>query len=390
MTRPTKTGLRLTIERSALAAAVKVARVAVASKATDPLTGHFLLDAGSGAGLTVTATDLEIFVAANAPAVVDAPGRATVPAALAVAMLAQCPAPTLTVALERGRVRLTGTGTTLALPSLDPEDFPAGALGGTPTPLATCATATLREAVARVAFAAADKHTVPALVGVYCEFTGGTLTLTAANGYRISTTQVALDHAGEEVPVVRRSVPAGRLAALLAALPDGPLAIGLAGNCVALDTATVSARIRTIEGAFPNFRDLLARKAIATRARVPRDELRDAARLAGLAAESPGGKGGGFTRLDLAIGPARVTVRGEDSAEAEVAVALLAPIDAPCRVRMDAGYLAEALGALGGAAIELRGDDPVSILVVAPTDPADPTLHGIVPMALTPGEGGVG
>lgn len=393
--------MQFTIERSALLAAVKLARVAVAARTSLPVLTHLLLDArpatgDTPAGLVITATDLEIGLVVSAPAVVKEPGRATIPATLAAAMLAQCAAPTLVVALDKGKVRLTGSGTKLALPALDPDDFPALGSGNAPVPLADCDAGQFRAAVARVAFAVADGDgSRPMLGGVNLAFGPDTLTLSACDGYRLARTTLPIHRAhsaadgAEDLAVL---IPAKILTGIIGALPDGQLAIGRDRNAIVLTTATATGHARTLDGTFPDLDHLIPREYTLTRV-VPRAEWRDAARLAHLAAAPASGKDG-FVGLDLDIDATGITVAGSDESEALVTVATPPAefahdgamrgdggVQSAVKTTVNAAYLIDALGALGGESVTLRVGTPGGLLLLSPHGDAEPdALHGIMPM----------
>lgn len=392
ITRKDGPALQFTIERSALLAAVRLARVAVATRTPLPVLTHLLLDATPDGGLVITATDLEIGLVVTAPAVVKEAGRATIPATLAAAMLAQCAAPTLVVALDQGKVRLTGSGTKLALPSLDPTDFPTLGSGNPPVPLADCEAGQFRAAVARVAFACAEGDgSRPMLGGVNLAFTRETLTLSACDGYRLARTTVPIhrpDGAEDLAVLIPAKILTGIIGALCAALPDGQLAIGRDRNAIVLATVTATGHARTLDAAFPDLDHLIPRAYTLTRV-VPRAEWRDAARLAHLAAAPSGGKDG-FVGLDLDIDADGITVAGSDESEAVITVAT-PPVAgegaAPVAVKttVNAAYLIDALGALGGEAVTLRVGTPGGMLLLSPVgdahSAAEPdALHGIMPM----------
>lgn len=372
-------GMNFTIERAALLAAVKLARVAVATRTSLPILTHLLLDATPDGHLAATATDLEIGMVAVAPAVVKEPGRATVPAHLAAAMLAQCAAPTLSVALDKGKVRLTGTGTKLALPALDPTDFPALGSGEPPVPLADCDAGQFRAAVARVAFACAEGDANRAmLAGVNLAFADGLVTLSACDGFRLARTTVPV-HRPDGAEDCAALIPARLLTGIIGALPDGQLRIGRDRNAVVFATATAIGHARTLDGLFPNLDQLIPREHALTRT-VPRAEWRDAARLAGLAAASASGKDG-FVALDLDIAADEITVAGADESEAEIAVATPPGAGEGAKTTANAAYLVDALGAIGGEAVTLRLGARGGMIVLTPADPAEPDgIQGIMPM----------
>lgn len=354
----------ITIERTALLAAMKAARVAVPTKAGIPILAHFRLTATPDGGLIVAANNLEIAVRATAPAVVAVPGVATVPAALAAAMLAQATAPTLTIARDQGRVRITGAGTKLTLPTLDPEDWPEPT-GGEPTSTATCDAAALRRAIGAVAHATATDESRPILAGINLAVGGGRLVADAADGYRLARAIVPVGGDGE---AWRAIVPGKALAAIVGVLPDGEVAISRLGHGaeIGIASATVQVRARTYDGAYPDFGQLLPRE-YAVVARVPRAALADAAKLAALAGE---GARDTVPALALAIGSETIVVSGagwSGDTEAEIAVPLPQSPEGEMRIGVNADYLDRALGAIEGEWATLRiGAGTVGMVILTP------------------------
>lgn len=376
--------MRFTVERGALMAAVKLARIAVPTRPTSlPIIAHFVLTATPDGGLLVEATDMEIVAAAECPAVVDSPGRATVPAMLLASMLAQCPAPRLSGTLEKSKMRLIGQGAKLMLPALDAEDWPDWSGNAVPVSLGECDAAAFREAVGRVEFAA-NEGSGTVQQGVHLEFLESVLQLTALDGFRFASAVVPVARAGDAERFAA-IVPADCLKKIAGALLEGQIQIERRGNLIGFVCAAARARVRTIDGAFPNWRMIIPQE-LPIAVTLPRTELRDAARLALLAGDA--GKGGAsgrsIVRVDLTIGPDGCVVRGANDAEAELTVPIMGEATIPpCKISLDGGYLIDALGALPGDSVTLRAQDNLRVQLLLPAgEQADTavSVQGIMPL----------
>jgi len=164
---------------------------AVATKTALPVLGNVHLKTDD-AGLRIAATNLEIGVTTHIDAAVVEPGEVTVDARLLAEFVNTLPAGSVRLNSEPGRFNLhlqCGEGKhaiKAGINGLDPEDFPV-----IPTVEGEAYTAlvdpqALREMIAQVEFAAAADESRPVLAGVLVRFEGETLTLAAADGFRLA------------------------------------------------------------------------------------------------------------------------------------------------------------------------------------------------------------
>ena len=144
----------------------------------------------------------------------------------------------------------------------------------------------LRQALEETAFAAATDEARPILTGVLARFEGATLTLAAADNYRIAVKTIPLLDPVEDASVV---VPARSLTELGRILTetDDPVDIVLAParNQILFHLEGVDLVSRLIDGQFPNYQTVLP-KSHSTRAVVDREDLLKAVKVAALIASS--------------------------------------------------------------------------------------------------------
>ena len=276
--------MKLSVMQENLARGLSVVSRAVSARSTLPVLANVLLRT-EDAGLKLTATNLEIGITYWVPGKIESDGATTVPAKLLT---------DLVNSLQGGdRIDLDlGPGETLDLrcgrfashlKGIDAEEFPAIQTTGE-RPTTRIAQNVLREALEQTAFAAATDEARPILTGVLCRFEGGSLTLAAADNYRIAVKTIPILDTVTDTSVV---VPARALTELMRVLTDSdsPVEIVLAQarNQILFHLDGVDLVSRLIDGQFPNYQSVMP-TAHTTRAILDREELLRAVRPAALIA----------------------------------------------------------------------------------------------------------
>jgi DNA polymerase-3 subunit beta len=337
--------------------------------------------------LKLAATNLELTVICWVEASIEEEGAITLPArrlADYVGLLGGGEPLRLTVQSEKAHVRCGRFEANVV--GIDAKQFPAipsvagGASFTVPAPR-------LREAIRQVAFAAVNDYSRPVLAGVLMTVSGGKLTMTAADGFRMAVRAVDLGNA--EVPDVTMIVPEKALTEVRRGLPtDGETAVLIS---VAPDQSQVSFRhqqaevvSRLIEGQFPDFERIIPRDA-KTRVTLRTADLLRATKAAQVFAA------GTSMRVCLDLAPAeegggalgRVTVAattswiGDNTGDVDASVK-----GEPTQVAFNGKYLRDALEALGAedAVLELNG--PTSPGLIRPADGPSDCIQVIMPMRL--------
>ena len=300
--------MKLSVMQENLARGLSVVSRAVSTRSTLPVLANVLLRT-EDAGLKLTATNLEIGITYWVPGKIESDGATTVPAKLLT---------DLVNSLQGGdRVDLElGPGETLHLrcgrfeshlKGIDADEFPAIQTTGE-RPTTRIAQNILRRALEQTAFAAATDEARPILTGVLCRFEGDSLTLAAADNYRIAVKTIPVLDAVAETSVV---VPARALNELMRVLADtdDPVEVVLAQarNQILFHLDGVDLVSRLIDGQFPNYQTVMP-KTHTTRAILDREELLRAVRPAALIAHESA------NIVKLQIGSGR---RGRDHGQRE-------------------------------------------------------------------------
>jgi DNA polymerase-3 subunit beta len=178
--------MQLSCLQENLSRGLSIVQRAVATRTTLPITQNVMM-ATDNARLKLSATNLEIAISTWVGAQVEEEGSLTVPARLLTEFINSLPAARIDVIsspqplglglkCERFEAHINGQ---------DADDFPPiptvdeGAVG-------RIEAAVMRDAIKRVAFAAATDDSRPVLTGIKVEMSGGSFTFAAADGFRLA------------------------------------------------------------------------------------------------------------------------------------------------------------------------------------------------------------
>jgi len=265
----------------------------------------------------------------------------------------------LELSVKDRTLKLTCGGSRASIKGIEADEFPVvAAIGEAPT--TAVASRALREALTEVVFAAASDESRPILTGVLTRFAGETVTLAAADNYRIAVRTLTVERpVGAELTIV---VPARSYAELIRILPDSddPIEVTVTPNrSQALfhveGTDLVS---RLIEGQFPNYEPVVPKRdAWTARAVVDREAFLAGTRRASIFARDSanivkvevGGDGSDGSGIAITAHAADV---GDNADSLEAAVE-----GSPTTIAFNARYLIDVLANLGSdeAALELSG-----------------------------------
>lgn len=374
--------MRLTCLQENLNRGLTVVGRAVATRTTLPITNNVLL-AAEKSRLKLAATNLEMAITCRIGAKVEEEGAITVPARLLSEFINSLPSDkvsislipqtkTLEVKCARFEARISG---------IDAKDFP-------PIPKVEQGISTeieveaLRQGISRVVFAAATEESRPVLTGVDADFDDDSVTLAAADGFRLAVYKLLLAK-----PVSQKTkviVPSRTLTELNRLLGDQEKTVEIMvdpNKSQALfrlkDVELVS---QLIQGSFPNYAQLIP-QSYNTRVVVDIAAFLRAAKTASIFARD----GSGIVRLVISPGseltPGKMTVSarseeiGEDIGEIDAIVE-----GGEAKIAFNGKYLVDVLSVLeekGQVALETT--NPSSPGVIRPVG-MDNYVHVVMPM----------
>jgi DNA polymerase-3 subunit beta len=359
-TREGEVVMNVSVMQENLARGLQTVSRAVSSRATLPVLANVLLKT-QDAGLKLTATNLEIGISSWVPGKVEGEGEITVPAKLITDLVASLPNQRidLELSVKDRTLKLTCGGSRASIKGIEADEFPVvAAIGEAPT--TAVASRALREALTEVVFAAASDESRPILTGVLTRFAGETVTLAAADNYRIAVRTLAVARpVGTELTIV---VPARSYAELVRILPDSddPIEITVTPNRsqVLFHVEGTDLVSRLIEGQFPNYEPVVPKRdAWTARAVVDREAFLAGTRRASIFARDSANivkvevGGDGTEGAGIAI-TAHAADVGDNADSLEASVE-----GSPTTIAFNARYLIDVLANLGSdeAALELSG-----------------------------------
>ena len=352
----------LTVDQANLTRATRLTSRATPTRSTLPVLQTVRLEAQNG-GLTLTATDLEVGVTTAIAANVSTPGTICVPARLLGEYISQLPSEPvhLTLKPEGHRLRLSCGRFVANLATQDAAEFPALPVGDEARAL-TLDASRLRQAVARVAFAAARDDARPVLTAVLFDFGPEGLTLAAADGFRLARARLA----GVVAVPQQLLVPARAVTELGRLLGDAETArlIPTAENRgvhFVIGGTTLFARL--LEGHFPDIERVIPQESKTT-VTVETAAFRQAVRVAGLFG------GSGDSRpvvLEAASGFLHLRARGDQTGDAEADVSAEVAGD-PQAIAVNTRLLADLLDVVDSARLRLSWSSAQTPIVLRELD----------------------
>ena len=373
--------MKLSCLQENLSKSLSIVGRAVATRSTLPITQNVLITTEKSR-LKLAATNLEIAITYWVGAKVTDEGSITVPARLLTDFVNSLPNDTIEMSLspktktiEMKCARFSGR-----INGMDAAEFPPiPSVGDGPT--TSIDPEALRLAVSQVVFAAATEETRPVLTGVYCEFNGNTLTMAAADGFRLAVHKAPLtDVVKNRSEVI---IPARALNELqrLLAEEEEPVKVTINTNKSQIlfklkDTEMVS---QLIQGTFPNYKQLIPQSS-STRAEMSLAEFTKATKTASIFAR----EGSAIVRLQVT--PGKKDSKGQVvlSARAEEVGDNVGEVDAvvegsEAKIAFNSKYLADALSVIRAERVVLETSSPSSPGVLKPVGD-DNYIHVVMPM----------
>jgi|YNPBryantNP2012_1023418.scaffolds.fasta_scaffold07315_2 DNA polymerase-3 subunit beta len=348
--------MRVSCLQENLAKGLSIVGRAASPRSTLPILSHILL-ATDGGRLRLAATNLEIGINCWIGARVDEEGAIAVPARTLIDLVGSLPPDqavlegvvrTMTLNVRCGR-------TDANIKGMDAVEFPIVPLPEGEGNIRLEPQA-FRNSIAQVAFAAATDEARPILTGVLLRFEGGTLTMAAADGYRLSVRSIPLSEpVGEPLSVI---VPARAMLELLriSGEQEDPVSITVTPdhNRILFELTDIVLASQLIPGNFPDYNQIIPRD-VQTRTVVGTSELLKACRTAQIFAR----EGANIVQLHIhpgSVGEAGRLVVSATSAETGDDVSELdATIEGePVDIAFNVRYLIDLLSVIGDPQVELN------------------------------------
>ncbi len=354
---------------------------AVATRTTLPITNNVLLATDEGR-LKLVATNLEMAISCWVGAKIEEEGAITVPARLLTEFVSSLPSDTIDIALspQTKTLGLKCARFEARISGVDAKDFPPipSVDEGITTKVEVEA---LRQGINKVVFAAATEESRPVLTGVCAQFNGDSLTLAAADGFRLAVYKLPIaTPVSQETEVI---IPGRTLAELNRLIADQEETVDITLNPnksqVLFRLKNVELISQLIQGTFPNYSQLIPQSS-TTKVIVNVADFLRATKTASIFARD----GSGIVRLlitpggELSPGKLSVSARseeiGDDVGEIDATVE-----GEEAKIAFNGKYLTDVLSVLTEAQVALETTNPSSPGLIRPVG-TDNYTHVVMPM----------
>jgi len=354
---------------------------AAAARTTLPITSNVLLETDQSR-LKLSATNLEMAISCWIGAKVEEEGAITVNARLLTEFINSLPNDKVDISLpaRSKSLKLKCARFEARISGVDAKDFPpVPALeGGVSTSVKA---EDFRQAISKVVFSAAVDESRPVLTGVNAEFDGGSLTLAAADGFRLAVYKMSLAEPVKEK--MTAIIPARTLGELnrLSGEQDETITITIdtQKSQILFKLKDIEIVSQLIQGTFPQYAQLIP-QSYSSRAVVDTSAFQMATKAAAIFARD----GGGIVRLIMTPGndklPGKLSISarseeiGEDEGEIDAAVE-----GKEAKIAFNGKYLTDVLGVISESQAALEVTNPSSPGVIRPVG-VDNYTHVIMPM----------
>ena len=244
--------MNVTVSQADLNNALAAIRPAIAGRPSHPILSNVLLTA-TASGVTLSGFDLSLGISVAIAAHVTSTGRAALPYALLAPLVAKLPSDAVTLQVNFGKATLTSTCGVYHLAVAAVDDYPDLMAPG------AAATAVVLPAIELQAAIAATQHAAsrdrdqskPVLQGLSLCADAAVIEAAATDGHRLS---VYGPPRSPDLP--RVTVPAGVLRHV-AGLAGDVITFTRDANLVTFSNDRITITSRTIDGTYPNYRQLI-------------------------------------------------------------------------------------------------------------------------------------
>lgn len=374
--------MRVSVLQENLARGLSIVSRAIGTRPTLPVLANVLISAQDGR-LRLSATNLEIAIIARVGAKVDDEGAITVPARTFQDFVNALPPERVDLVLDAktNTLRVScgmATSNIRGIPASDYPNLPEAPDDGIALPAQA-----FQEMITHVVFAAAKEDNRPVLTGVMTRFEGDTLTMAAADGYRLTVRTIQLEDAIDRP--ITMVIPSRTLTELARIITpdDTTLRVTLPSDrnqvLFHLDRADMSSQL--IEGQYPQIEAIIP-KSHTTMTIIPTDELLRACKRAEIFARDAAFT----TRLKVTPGesplvPGILTLAAQSQETGDNEGQMDAKVSGlPIEISFNVRYLMDVLNVIKEEQVVLELTTTDKPGIVRPVNRQDFT-HVIMPMA---------
>lgn len=375
--------MRVSVRQENLAKGLSIVGRAVENRPTLPVLANVLLSTEE-ARLKLAAMDMSLGMSVTCwiGAKVDEPGEITLPKNTLADLVSNLSPERVDLTLDRATqtVNVRCGATVSNIKGIDADEFPLLPEDGTGQIFVQGRE--FKEMIGQTVFATAKSDDRPVLTGVYTEFNGNTITMAAADGYRLAVRTGEIDHNFDQS--FSMVVP-GRVLAEVARIisdDDDEVGITLPGDrdvvMFHLNNVLVSSQL--LEGKFPDFSAVIPR-SYSTSTVVYTSDLLRACKRAAIFARDAAGSAQIIVKPAGSPGePGEVIIAGRSNERGDNTGMVDASVEGEALdISLNVEYLIDVLNVIPDERVILQSNGATSPGVLRPEN-RDNFVHIIMPM----------
>lgn len=366
--------MKLRAPRETLLAPLQAVVGVVERRQTMPILGNFLMVAGED-GLSVTATDLEVELLANAEVEVLEAGEVTVPGRKFLDICRALPdGANVTLALKGDRVTVTSGRSRFTLSTLPAAEFPTvDNIGAQQT--ISLPQGDLKRLLEKTQFAMANQDVRYYLNGLLIEVGSKRLRSVATDGHRLAMCDIDLEHGGNSSQQV--IIPRKGVLELQRMLADdgGEIRLSIGSNHVRVEIDGLRFTSKLIDGRFPEYERVIP-KSKDEGVKTERAPLRQALQRTAILSNEK------YRGIRLALNDNTMVIQAHNPEQEEAEEQLEVDyVGNGVEIGFNVNYLLDALGALEEEQVEMQVTDANSSCIIR--DPGEKRCtYVVMPMRL--------
>jgi DNA polymerase-3 subunit beta len=361
--------MQVAVLQDSLAKGLSTVRRAVASRSTLPVLGNILLQTDDGR-LKLAATNLELGIICWIGAKIEEEGAITVPASTLADLVGTLPPDQIhmTLDVETQTLKLRCGATNANIKGISAEEFPLmpeaemdGAIHVSPDAIG--------EMVGQTVFAAATDNSRPILTGVLTKFEGETLTMAAADGFRLAVREIELANSVDEETTL--IIPGRSLTEIARISGDAEGDVALVApegrNQVLVRSDNVQIISQLVDGAFPAYEQIIPRSHSTSTIVYTSELLRACKRAEIFARESANTVRIQINPGESEVQPGTVVVRATSQETGDNEVEITAAIDGETmEIAFNVRYMIDVLNVIDTEQVVLETNNASSPGVIRP------------------------
>jgi DNA polymerase-3 subunit beta len=267
--------MKFRIAKDALVNGLTAIQGALPSKSPIPVLSNVLIEAGDGR-ITLRATDGELSIRTEVEATVISKGETSVPMKRLVSVARECATAEIEIDVDADEASISSGSATFRIKGVvGADEFPP------PPSFQSAALYTVNREILirmlqRTSYAASVDTGRQVLMGVNLNFEDQKLTVVATDGRRLALVDTEMEFPKDACRSV--IVPTKAVNELIRSVEgEGPMRIRILENQIAFETETLMLMTKLVEGAYPNFRQVIP-TSNDKRVFIGREELMNAVR----------------------------------------------------------------------------------------------------------------